>query len=497
MRGFWKRALIWLCAAALLFPAGALAEFSPRWEALNEGDGVTVSLSGSLDSLSGVSKQSLGIMNAWLSRLEAAVSLGRDSRAEILLDGDALLSASVQRQSAYHLTVFGPSGSAYLTDPAGKDALALLAGSAGTLPDVTVLPELYAAIAAPLYAALEQGTTPKTVKEATSIKNAASSASYVNYLFKNGELNDVWPEALSSILPVMKEVLDGQPGVYAQLKETLSALTFSGECRFKRFLDKEGNDLGLQFTGQAAKGDDKRKVTLFGGFTPDKGGYISLSLPAVSGKNTLKASLGVKLTSKKGVNTLDADGSYTRTFDGVTTAYTMDGSLKNAVKDEEEAWTGKITWTATENKVKTTWTLTPSLTFDGAGLYGKVTFQQKEGNTVKLKGTLNLSLRPLEEITVPAAFTAKDLRLLTEEQARTAVLEELVPLIGALAELFAALPEAERTLLLHELRTDAWMNGPAVSEEKAPVPIQPAVIETTPVSSVETDGDWVVEENEQ
>ena len=33
-----------------------------------------------------------------VSRLEAAVSLGKDSRAEILLDGETLLSASVQRR---------------------------------------------------------------------------------------------------------------------------------------------------------------------------------------------------------------------------------------------------------------------------------------------------------------------------------------------------------------------------------------------------------------
>ena len=61
---------------------------------------------------------------------------------------------------------------------------------------------------------------------------------------------------------------------------------------------------------------------------------------------------------------------------------------------------------------------------------------------------------------MPAA--AVDLRGLDEETARARTLGELTPLSRAFFRLMAALPETERTLLTHELRTDAWMNGPTV-----------------------------------
>lgn len=76
---------------------------------------------------------------------------------------------------------------------------------------------------------------------------------------------------------------------------------------------------------------------------------------------------------------------------------------------------------------------------------------------------------------------------MTAEAARAVVMEQIVPLTGTVAGLTSALPENERTLLLHELRTDAWMNGPAV----------PAAVETAiPQETQEPAGSWVVEEDD-
>ncbi len=474
-------------AVTWLSCANALAEFSPRWQRLASGEGAQIAVTGQLESLAKLSGGSLETVNGWLSGLEMRARSGQNASLRIMNDGESLFSAFVSREPGYTLTVFQPSGEAYLTDPAGPDALTLLTGADHGVPDPSALPGLYAKAAPGLYAALEQYAQPKTVKEATSIKNASAAASYVNYLFPDGKLNEAWPDALAALLPPIREALADQPGWYAELEGLLTGLEFSGECRFKRFLDKEGKELGLQFTGRAAKDGDTRKVTLFGGWTPDKGGSLSLTLAGVGTKNSLKLTFGVKLTSKKGVNTLAAEGSLNRTMNGKTAAYTLDASLKNALQEENERWTGKITYTATENKVKTTWTLTPELAFDDRGLEGGVSVQRKTGSAVTLKAKLHLLLTPAGEEAPPSAYSAKDLRQVTEERARTAVMAELAPLTGALAGVMAGLPENERTLLMHELRTDEWMNGPAVPAQGA---------DDQPVRQNGTDS-WVVEEDER
>ena len=452
-----------LIAAVLCFSCtGALAEFSPRYDQLSAGDNAALEISGKLESLSPLGKESLEIVNGWLDGLALRASAGQNAGMEIARNGETLISAFVERQAGYTLTAFQPSGSVYLTDPAKPDALRLITGQDVFLPDLTVLPALYTGAVPGLYAALEKYVTPKNVKEATSVKNASASASYVNYLFPDGKLNEAWPDVLEAILPCLKEALKEQPGRYAEMEKVLSALEFSGECRFKRLLDKEGNDMGLQFTGKAAKDEDKRKVTLFGGWTPDKGGYVSLNLAGIGSKNSLKGSFGVKATAKKNSATLAVDGSLERVLNGKTTAYTLSTSLKNALSEESEHWTGKITYTATENREKTTWTLTPDLTFDENGLEGDVNVQRKTGAKVTLKAKVHASLAGVPAEDRPAALSAKDLRGLTEEKARVAVLAELAPLTGAVASLTADLPEKVKTLLLHELRTDEWMNGASV-----------------------------------
>ena len=484
MRKLWRRILAFLCAAALWMPAAVRAEFSPLYEKMRS-EGAEMEISVSLEASASLSGQSLAHVNEWLSGLKLRVTAGDIARAEAEWNGSALLSAAVKRENGYTLTSFASSGSAYLTDPGGPDALALLAGQENPTPDITALPDVYFAVAPKLYAALEAHVTPKTVKEPTSIKNASAAASYVNYLFKNGELNEAWEDVMNAALPALREALAQQPGVYAWAEEKLTGLTFSGECRFKRFLDKEGKELGLQFTGQAARGEDKWKVTLFGGYTKGKGGYVSLTLAGVGAKDTLKTSLGVKLTEQKGVRTLAAEGAYSETKGGQTVSYDLNANLKNAVKDAGEHWTGKITLTATEKKEKTVWTLTPDLTGEGEALTGTVKIQEKKGSKVTLKATATVGLRPYRDEEIAPALSAKDLRGLSQAQAQAAVLAEMTPLAESITEWITALPEADRTLLLHELRTDAWMNGPTV-----PAADWPWVEETGADS-------WVVEEDEQ
>ncbi len=461
MGRFWKRAFVWTCVFAMLLSCSpAMAEFSPRYMQLIAGKGLTLTMRVKAETLSPLSKATLGTINEWLDGLALTVSAGKNSQADISLMGESVLRADVQRKDDYTLTTFTPGGGSYLTAVGDPDALTLLCGREYEWPDPSGFPGAYLKMAPSLYEKLSSHVTPKKSKEGTSIKNASKAMSSEIYTFSGDDLNEFWPRVLDTLLPAMEEALADQPSLYAKAENLLENIVFSGECKFKRFLDKAGDDMGLQFTGNASLEDDKRKVTLFYGFTPEKGGYLSFSAPAVKGKNNIKVTCSVQMTGKKTANTLAIEGTYTRTFDKKTVSGTLSANLKNTLKEEEEKWTGKVTVTRTEDKVKSTWTLTPALTFDDEGLSGSVGLLKKEGNKTTVKASFDVKAGPYAETTPPAAASAKDLREALPERARAAVQDEMEPLVTALAELIEPLTEKERTSILHDLRTDAWMNGP-------------------------------------
>lgn len=474
MDRFWKGAFAWLCVLALTLSwLPALAEFSPRYQQLSAGEGMTLTLRAQFDALSPLSKSTLGTVNEGLDGFALTLTTGNDRRADFAMNGDSVLQADVQRKDDYRLTTFSPNGGSYLTAQGDPDALTLLWGRETEVFDPSSFPAAYLKLAPQLYEKLSSHVTPKKSKEATSIKNASKSTSSEIYTFTGDDMNEFWPRVLDTLLPAMEEALAKQPALYMKAEELLEELEFSGECRFKRFLNKEGEDMGVQFTGNAALGEDKRKVTLFYGFTPDKGGYLSFSAPATKGKNNFKVTAAVQLTSKKSVNTVAVEGTYTRTYDGKTVSGTLTANLKNTVRDEDEKWTGKATVTRTENKVKSTWTLTPDLTFDDDGLKGTVAVQKKEGNKNTVKAALDVSLGERETLTAPAAASAKDLREASPERAKIAVQAELDALTDAFIEILEPLTEKELTSIEKDLQTDAWFMFPITSA------VQSAVAELT------------------
>lgn len=497
-----KRTLVLLMMLTLLFSClPARAEFSPRYTALMEKEGIQIELGATFDTLSPVSDESLAILNDWLSRIRIQL-IGVENaqrtltQARVTMDGAETFGVTIQENDGYTLSAFSPSGSAYLTTAGEKDALSLISGGASVPLSLTAAADAYAQWAPILYPLLETLVTPKSSKTSTSIKYATASASFVNYTFKADEMNAAWPQILSTLLPVLESALIQQPEWYREAESLLSKLVFSGECRFKRFLDKKGGDMGLQFTGNAALGNDVRKVTLFGGYTPDKGGYISLSLPAVSGKNSLKISFAGKVYKADTYNTLTLEGSYSRTLDGQTHSATLDASLKNTIKKGNETWSGKITLTEKQKDKNDTWILTPELTFTEAGLQGNIALRKKEGETTALKCAVQLHMQQAEAIQPPAALAARDLRGMTEEKARAIAAAELIPLTGTFMQLLAQLPEESRVLLTHDLRTDSWMTAPSISPDEPESPAQESLPEeTAPAAPIEEEGQWAVEED--
>ena len=491
--------IILLALIIILSCPPARAEFSPRYTAWMQAESIEIELSAAIDHLSPLSDSSLTVINEWLGRIRLLLSASESSqrslvRGGISMDGAEIYSVTLQDQPGYTLAAFSPSGNIYLTADGEKDALTLISGGAAVPLSPLAVWDVYEQWAPALYPLLEGMVTPKASKTTTSIKNANMSASYINYSFKADEMNAAWPQILSTLLPLMENALTQQPEWCREAESLLSNLVFSGDCRFKRFLDKQGGDMGLQFTGNAAIGDDVRKVTFFGGYTPDKGGYVSLALPAVKGKDNFKVTFTGKLSQKDNQKTLTLEGTYTRTLNGETHTASLEGSLKNALKKGDEAWSGKLTLTNKQDGVSDTWAVTPDLAFTDTGLQGKITLQQKRAGDTIFKGAVTLHMRPASLVNPPTSMAAKDLRGVEEPRARAIAAQELIPLTRAFMDLLAALPEETRILLTHDLRTDSWMTAPSVSpdggrEENAETS-QPIHPDPWP-----EEGQWVVEED--
>lgn len=496
------RSIVLLLAAIMIFPgSGAQAEFSPRLTDLLQHQGIQIELGATFDVMEPLSENSLAVINDWLSRIRVHLAgeegVNRQiTRARVTLDQQEIFGVTTQEQPAYTLSIFAPSGGAYLTGSGEKDPLSLLSGGSVPPPSLTVAAQAYQRWAPYLYPLLEEMVTSKEYKTSTSIKNSDSAQSYVNYIFKADEMNAAWPQIMDTLLPALKETMAQQPEWYEAAEKMLEQLVFSGECRFKRFLNKQGEDMGLQFTGNAGIGEDVRKVTLFGGYTPDKGGYISLALPAVKGRNNFKITLTGKLTQKSTQNTLTLEGTYTRTMDDKTHTASMEASLKNALKDGNETWSGKITLTNKQDGVTDTYTLTPALAFTDEGLQGEMAIQHKQGSKTRLKCAVAMVMQESDPIDPPLAIAAKDLRGMEESRARAVAAEELISLTRALMQLLTALPEESRILLTHELRTDDWMNGPVVPLSGKAGESSPQDETTVPEENQQTDAysPWIVEE---
>ena len=90
---------------------------------------------------------------------------------------------------------------------------------------------------------------------------------------------------------------------------------------------------------------------------------------------------------------------------------------------------------------------------------GTIRIQRKTGGKVTLKGDAKVLLTAGEAWEFPQVRSAKNLKDESADRIRQAALEEVSPLAGLISQLFSGLSETERTHLMHDLRTDEWMNG--------------------------------------
>lgn len=468
-----RRVLPLVAAFVMMFCACAQAAFSPTLdEWMGAPEGVELRATMSLKTYAPLGERSLSTLNAWLKDTELFVAYraladGEDALMRLTMDGAPMIDVGLMRRPKHTITAFGRADGAYqayLTGEGRQDALSLLTGDArgGVSPDALI--KAFLAAQPTLYTLLEGVVTPKTVKSSTSIKNSRASSQYIDYRLTADQMNATWAGIIDAMLPAFDKAMLAAPEALREARALLARLEFSGECRFKRMLDKAGEDVGLQFTGIAADGEDKRKVTVFGGYTEGEGMYVSLALPAVKGKNNFKLTVSFKLTQGKSINKLVTDITYNNVYDGRTTTASLSSTLNNKTTDGEVI-TGKVTLTVTKDKVKTVYTLTPELTAQNGELTGVVAFTRKTAGDTDRAGEMMLTLSRAETPVDLSAGIAQtlDFTSMSDEAAISSLATEKGLLLANLVRLIATLPEEQRTLLTHELRTDAWMNAPSVS----------------------------------
>ena len=410
-----RKLIALLLAAVLLLSLSAAAD---TLDALDGSEALTLQVDSAAFTQLNASEAGTDVLNAFLKPLSAEISLTADQ---------ARLAFSANGEEISALRVAGDS-------PAGAKALPMQA-----LRDVfeTALPQLYAACVS------EEEPPEPTVKN-TSVRNLPRSTQRTDIT--------VTPEQLAAaqdslaVFRAAAAALCAHLDCAEEITAWADALTAAGDLNLRRLEDAEGRAIAWQLTGRVSRaGEDVRKLTLYGGVS-GMNTTVTLKLPARSGKNDLQLTIDLKEKKGKKENSWDGTISFKRTMNGDTVSIKDTIKLRNALGDSE-ALTGSVKREVVKDGIKAVWTLVPALTGDGRTLSGTATLTKKHAQTQVWQLQLRLSLsaaapQQSEAADDPAVFRQELLRWLSGY--------------------FSALSPAEQRQLAHMLRTDSWMNGPAV-----------------------------------
>lgn len=480
-------ALMLLCSGALAALSPGLAEISRFYE---QGGSYTLNVSAQLNAWPDLTEQTLSALQEFLKDKQLLLQVKQEDETRHslarLTDGALgffVLSAREDRFSAA-MTLQVPDSLAatrYLGSPDLPPWQALL----GVDPN---LPDLLAARSA--LAGIVQGALPlllpeeKPVKTSVTIKNVGRGASQLVYALKTEQAAAFWEQASPSLLPafdsLFKALLMGKaPSASASLR-TLKPL---GALTVKRFLEKNGQDLGLQITGTLELDGKARQLTLFGGQSED-GLYLSIKLPARRGSDTLEVQLSLayvlgsvkgdwRLKTVIGKDRLDASGNI---------------SLKSVVEDAAERLTGSLTAKIRRSGAVTQsfdYVLKPDLFLSGTVLEGTLQFQEPKGKTIRkdiiftMKGAMEEAFQPL------TALAEVDLLGASEQQTALAAAQVRNALVPSFSRFLQSLSLDTRLLVLHDLGRERRTRGESVSPLNEIISQFTVIDETGPFSTKE------------
>lgn len=434
-----KRTMLVLLVLLLFVQcAGALAWDGP----------VQAEIKGRLLQAEGLSENGLAAANALLQRLQLRMAAWPDGeKASLLIDDRDMWHVETVETAEEKKVVFS-GDNCYVTGKEQPDALEVLSGVEETkvfLPS----PVSWQETAEKLFDILGQETfAAKT--DATEITNARTSVSYDLYTLPAERMNAYWP----GIMDCVRESLLPDGGLEAVQKAAAEAV-FTGDVRIKRLYDAGKQDMGLQLTGNGRVMGTERKISLLYGYTPGRGGSLTLSLRPVQGKDTTRIAVSLKenVRETKTVYSLALD--YSNILSGEKETL----SLKGTCTREGERLIGEVKYTAPDGRE---WTLQPNVTLTEKKLQGTVEIGAKEKKKKLFSFVLEVLCIPAGERKAPVYENTVSLKDMDEETARAALFQEEMVLMRAVKYLMDGLSEKERWLLTHELRTDNWLDGPRV-----------------------------------
>lgn len=418
-----KRVIL-LVMVLLMALLSAQAAFLPAYDALvdayDAGQPVCAEISVSFDKLSAAG-DGLTLLNEMLSPLAVSMYVRNDAQALKVSHADSELAAVsgalVERQM-------------------GEGALdALLSLYLNGMPAV------YERLA--LSGEVVQG------KRSTTIKNVGAATEQTVYTHQKEEAQALLEDVRALLSPYL-DVLYAKMDNGAALQAYVENLVFEEALVVKHYTT-DGQSVGLQITTRVSNaGEDRRKVTLYGGYAAGTGAYLSVKCPATRGNNNLDVQLSLAFKEAKKQNTLTGSLKVTRRLGDEK--YSLDHalSLKNVFSDAGDTVSGKVTLKKTEAGQTTTLTLTPNLTALADVITGTVTVAAVENKIALYTAQAGVTVRAVSPEEFPTPTGADGQAQLTSFSRE---------LLTALGNYVAAMPQEQRLMAYHLLRSDAWMNG--------------------------------------
>ena len=456
--------------SALLCAHSAQAAFSPGLTELagqyDAGEPLRVDLTAEISAWPDISVKTQGAYQAWLQDASLSVFLKKGKGGE---DGAARLSHQDQTifslytrmdtvQADMRLMILGSAVTRYLGAPESPPWQVLL-GAGEPLPDLMESYKALRDLAALCFVHLKP--CEKTLDKSITVKNVGRGASQLVYALKKDDANALWAQASPELLPVFERMFTALPREMAgRARQALLALSFTSELEVKRFLTKEGTDMGLQITGAMMINGVTCRMTLFGGIS-NKGLYLSFKLPATKGADTLEAQLS--LVFDEGV--IRGDWRYRQTAGKEKLDASGKVNLKNARDDGNENITGKLTAKirqsgATERSLN--YELTPSLRMTDRRAEGTLALAVTEGKRLLQDVTLGFGVTPDDMPALPEAMAELDLSGADKSQIEYAKNQLRVSLLAPLQEFLFSLPMDTRLLVLHDWGRDQRTGGTGV-----------------------------------
>ena len=414
-------AVLWtvLC----LLPGPALAG---TLEQLDRADSLTATVSGLTFTQLNASDKGLSTLNAFLAPLSVRVGVGTDTARLAVLSGES--------------------------------ELASLSLGAEAWPDQRILPhEALKRVFDEALPALFDACCPEEGAPEPELRNASVRRLPRSTQRTTLTITPAQFAAAEGALAVFRDCvacLDAHLSFAEDMNEWLDGIAAASDLTLKRLEDAEGKAIAWQLTGRVTSGaKDTRQLTLYGGID-GMNAYISLKLPARAGKNNLQLTVDLAYKAGRKENSWSGTVTFKRVKDGDSVTIKDTVSLKNALSGGESL-SGSVKRAATENGIKSVWTLKPDLQGDGTALRGTVSLTKKHAQTQVWQAKASLSLSP--GMAENAAESASAVQFVSR-------------LLASWNAYRGSLPDDTRRQLDHMLRTDDWMNGTVYPANRVPTP---------------------------